>query len=287
MEADVKDLRKNANPDSPQHEALVHDRPREDAQKSYHTVLEQHVQQATEELERPAPGLFLSSLSAGLDIGFGPLLMAVIASSTASVLPRPIVELLMALAYTTGFVLVVIGRSALFTEHTTSAVLPVLAKRAGIEKIFRLWSIVLIGNLIGGTLIAAFIGIIGPRLGVVDPKELGSIAHKLLSHDWWLMLMSAVVAGWIMGLLAWLVVASRETMSQIVVVILTTFVIGSAGLHHSIAGSIEVLMALFADTGVTLGDYGVFILWAVVGNAIGGVVFVALLKFGHVRASTS
>jgi formate-nitrite transporter family protein len=287
MEADVKDLRKSANPDSPQHEALVHDRPREDAQKSYHTVLEQHVQQATEELERPAPGLFLSSLSAGLDIGFGPLLMAVIASSTASVLPRPIVELLMALAYTTGFVLVVIGRSALFTEHTTSAVLPVLAKRAGIEKIFRLWSIVLIGNLMGATLIAAFIGIIGPRLGVVDPTELGSIAHKLLSHDWWLMLMSAVVAGWIMGLLAWLVVASRETMSQIVVVILTTFVIGSAGLHHSIAGSIEVLMALFADTGVTLGDYGVFILWAVVGNAIGGVVFVALLKFGHVRASTS
>jgi formate-nitrite transporter family protein len=287
MEADVKDLRKSANPDSPEHEALVHDRPREDAQKSYHTVLEQHVQQATEELERPAPGLFLSSLSAGLDIGFGPLLMAVIASSTAGVLPRPIVELLMALAYTIGFVLVVIGRSALFTEHTTSAVLPVLAKRAGIEKIFRLWSIVLIGNLVGGTLIAAFIGIIGPRLGVVDPTELGSIAHKLLSHDWWLMLMSAVVAGWIMGLLAWLVVASRETTSQIVVVILTSFVIGSAGLHHSIAGSIEVLMALFAGTGVTLGDYGVFILWAVVGNAIGGVVFVALLKFAHVRASTS
>jgi formate-nitrite transporter family protein len=287
MEANVKDLRKSANPDSPQHEALVHDRPREDAQKSYHTVLEQHVQQATEELERPALGLFLSSLSAGLDIGFGPLLMAVIASSMGTVLPRPIVELLMALAYSIGFVLVVIGRSALFTEHTTSAVLPVLAKRAGIEKIFRLWSIVLIGNLIGGTLIAAFIGIIGPRLGVVDAAELGSIAHKLLSHDWWLMLMSAVVAGWIMGLLAWLVVASRETMSQIMVVILTTFVIGSAGLHHSIAGSIEVLMALFAGAGVTLRDYGVFILWAVVGNAIGGVVFVALLKFGHVRASTS
>jgi formate-nitrite transporter family protein len=287
MEADVKELRKSANPDSREHEALAHDRPREDAQKSYHTVLEQHVQQATEELERPALGLFLSSLSAGLDIGFGPLLMAVIASSTASVLPRPIVELLMALAYTIGFVLVVVGRSALFTEHTTSAVLPVLAKRAGIEKIFRLWSIVLIGNLIGGTLIAAFIGIIGPHLGVVDAAELGSIAHKLLSHDWWLMLMSAVVAGWIMGLLAWLVVASRETMSQIVVVVLTTFVIGSAGLHHSIAGSIEVLMALFAGTGVTLGDYGVFILWTVVGNAIGGVVFVALLKFGHVRASTS
>ncbi len=287
MDTDVKALRKNANPDSREHETFAHDHPTEDAQKSYHTVLEQHVQQATEELERPAPGLFLSSLSAGLDIGFGPLLMAVIASSLVSALPRPIVELLMALGYSIGFVLVVIGRSALFTEHTTSAVLPVLAKRAGISKVFRLWAIVLIGNLIGCTLIAAFIGIIGPRLGVIDVSELGHIAHKLLAHEWWLMLISAIVAGWIMGLLAWLVVASRETMSQIAVVILTTFVIGIAGLHHSIAGSIEVLMGFFAGTGVTLGDYGVFILWAVIGNAIGGVVFVALLKFGHVRASTS
>jgi len=36
-------------------------------------------------------------------------------------------------------------------------------------------------------------------------------------------------------------------MSQIAMVIMTAFVIGIAGLHHSIAGSIEVLTAIFAE----------------------------------------
>jgi formate/nitrite transporter FocA (FNT family) len=98
------------------------------------------------------------------------------------------------------------------------------------------------------------------------------------------MLFSAVAAGWLMGLLAWQVVASRETISQVVVV-LTTFVIGIAHLHHSIAGSTEILMAVFSTDSASLADYGRFLFWAVIGNAIGGSVFVALLKFGHVKAS--
>lgn len=287
MDPRIKKLRKHANPDAPEHEALARDQPGEDAQKSYHTILEQHVQQATEEIERPTAGLLLSSLSAGLDLGFGPLLMAAIASIAAGTLSGPVIDLLTALGYTVGFVLVVIGRSVLFTEQTTSAVLPVLAKRARVHRMFRLWALVFAGNLTGTVLIGAFIGIVGPKLGVVAVPELARIAHKLLVHDWSLMLVSAVAAGWLMGLAAWLVVASRETMSQIFVVILTTSVIAIAGLHHSIAGSIEVLMAMFAGVDIGIAEYLAFLSAAVLGNALGGVVFVALLKFGHVRASTS
>src|SRR5919107_766329 len=59
--------------------SIATDIPRQEPQKSYHTILEQHVRQAQEELERPAGALLLSGLSAGLDLGFGPFLMAVIA----------------------------------------------------------------------------------------------------------------------------------------------------------------------------------------------------------------
>lgn len=45
-------------------------------QKSYRTVLKQEIIAGLAELKRPASGLFLSSLSAGLDIGFSLLLMA-------------------------------------------------------------------------------------------------------------------------------------------------------------------------------------------------------------------
>jgi formate/nitrite transporter FocA (FNT family) len=41
------------------------------------------------------------------------------------------------------------------------------------------------------------------------------------------------------------------------------------------------LAAVFATQGVTLAEFGHFLLWATLGNAIGGLVFVALIKYGH------
>lgn len=263
----------------------AHDIPEEEAQKNYHTVLEQHVRQAQEDIERPAAGLLLSSLSAGLDIGFGPFVMAVIATSAQGTFSRPLTELLMALAYASGFIFVVVGRSALFTEQTTSAVLPVLARRVPIWRLPRLWLLVLAGNLVGGAIIATAAAFLGPRLGIIDAAALGEIAHKLVRHPSSVVFASAVAAGWLMGLLAWLVVASRETTSQILVIVAVTFVIGIASLHHSVAGAIEVLMAVVANAGATLADYARVVFWSVIGNAVGGVVFVALLKFGHVQVS--
>lgn len=285
MTSHTRKQRSETSPSTLDHEALARDQPLEDAQKSYHTVLEQHVQQATEDLERPAQGLFLSSVSAGLDVGFGPFLMAVIGTLTHGAFSHPARELLIALTYTIGFVFVVVGRSALFTEQTTSAVLPVLARRASVAQLLRLWVIVLLGNLAGAALMALIISQLGPALHIVRVEVLAEIATKLTRHSSLLILVSGVAAGWLMGLLAWLVVASRDTMSQVALVVGTTFVIGIAGLHHSIAGTIEVLMAVFANAGPSGLDFGRFLLWAVLGNAIGGVVFVALLKFGHVRAS--
>jgi formate-nitrite transporter family protein len=265
--------------------ASATDVPRQEPQKSYHTILEQHVRQAQEEIARPPGALLLSGFSAGLDLGFGPFLMAVIATLTSKELSHSVTQILMSLSYAVGFIFVVIGRSELFTEQTTSAVLPVLSRRAGINQLLRLWALVLIANVAGAALIAGVISQVGPRMGVIEVSVCGEIASRLLAHEWWIMLLSAIAAGWVMGILAWLVIASRDTMSQIVAITLTTFVIGIAGFHHSIAGTIEVLMAVFAGAGPTLGDYGKFLLWSVLGNAIGGTVFVALLKFGHVRAS--
>ncbi|MFK4134754.1 hypothetical protein ACI2KR_21070 [Pseudomonas luteola] len=54
-----------------------------------------------------------------------------------------------------------------------------------------------------------------------------------------------------MGLLSWLIAASRETTSQSIVVWLATVVIGLSGMHHFIAGTIEILMGVFSGEGAT------------------------------------
>ena len=85
-----------------------------------------------------------------------------------------------------------------------------------------------------------------------------------------------------MGIAAWLVTSARDTLSRVLLVALITACIGVLGLHHSIVGNIEVFSGvLFGDTSIL--DYIRFLLLALIGNTIGGVVFVTVLKFGSLK----
>lgn len=253
----------------------------EEPKKSYSEILELQVKEEISQIRRPAPGLLISGLSAGLDVGFSLLLMAVMLTLTKGILPDAIVDILVANMYSVGFIFVILGRSELFTEHTTIAFLPVLNRQASLRALARLWCLIYSSNLAGAAIFALLVTIIGPALDVIDTSAFGEIARGLVEHEWWVILTSAILAGWMMGLLSWLVTASRDTISQIMLVWLVTTAIGLAHLHHSIVGTVEVLAGVFAGQGITLADYGAFILWATLGNAIGGLVFVALIKYGH------
>jgi formate/nitrite transporter FocA (FNT family) len=253
----------------------------QDPKKSYREILEQQVKEELSQLARPSSGLLISGLSAGLDVGFSVLLMAVMLTLVGGTLSAPVVDILVANMYSVGFIFVILGRSELFTEHTTLAFLPVLNQRASIGALARLWGLIYGSNLVGTAIFALLVTRIGPALGVVEPAAFGDIARKMVEHPWWVILTSGILAGWLMGLLSWLVTASRDTISQVLLVWLVTTSIGLAGLHHSIVGTVEVLAGIFANQGITLLDYGHFILWATLGNAVGGLVFVALVKYGH------
>jgi formate-nitrite transporter family protein len=253
--------------------------------KSGRRILEQEITEGLTEIQRPTAGLLMSGLSAGLDLGFSVLLMSVILTQTGSTFPKPVVEFLTAGAYTIGYIFVILGRSELFTEHTTLAVLPVLNGRASLGQLGRLWGLIYASNLVGSAIFALIIVVVGGGLGMVSPQALGQISEGLVRHPWWVIVLSGVLAGWLMGLLSWLVTASRDTIGQVIIILLVTGTIGFIHLHHSIAGTGEVLVGLFAGQGISLADFGHFLLWATLGNSIGGVVFVGALKYGQVIRS--
>jgi formate-nitrite transporter family protein len=258
----------------------------QDTQKSYYTILEQEIEEGLEELERPAKPLFLSALSAGLDIGFSALFVLLMISLAEGQLPTPVFELLKANAYSVGFILVIFGRSELFTEHTSLAVLPVLDGKASLLQLGRLWGVVYVANQIGAALFAGLLSVIGPALGFIEPAAMGELGREITGHASWVMVLSAILAGWMMGLVSWLVTAGRETISQIFFVWLVTSGIGLAHLHHCVVGSAEVLPAVILGLGVSFGDYARFLGLATLGNIVGGVIFVALIKYGHARCRT-
>lgn len=253
-----------------------------DEQKSSRTILAQEIESGLNELERPADGLLLSGLSAGLDIGFGPLLMAVILTLVGGAWGEPLTDIVVANMYAVGFIFVVLGRSELFTEHTTLAVVPVLDRRASLGQLGRLWGLVYVGNIVGSAIFAAAIVWFAPAYGLAEPAVFGEIAYTLVDHGPVVLLAGAVLAGWLMGLLSWLVTAAQETISRVFFVWLIATAIGIAHLPHSIAGNAEVLAGFLTTAEITFLDYLRFLALATVGNAIGGSTFVALLKYGHV-----
>ncbi len=245
-------------------------------------ILQSMIEKGSHEISREKEGLFLSSISAGLDIGFGPLLMGVILTLSAGSYGDLGTEMLLASAYSVGFIFVILGRSELFTEHTTLAVMPVIDGEASLKKLGRLWGIVYTGNIAGGFIFTGLAVLLMPGLGVIEPAAFGTIAHKLVSHPLHWLFIAGVFAGWLMGLLAWLVTSAENTIGRVFFIWMVTATIGMLHLPHSIAGNVEVLFGLFTTASVTVTDYLAFLILSTLGNAFGGATFVGLMKYGHV-----
>jgi formate-nitrite transporter family protein len=257
--------------------------PAADQPKEMSQILEEQITASMKEFKRSNTGLLISSFAGGLEIGFSVLLMGTIFTLLQYDTSPEILKISLALGYPIGFIFVIIGRSELFTEHTALAILPVLNRSVKIKDLFVLWGLVYTGNLLGGYIFSFLLSIIGPAVGFIEATSFYHLAHELVSYDWYIILISAILAGWMMGLLGWLVTSSQETISRIIVIILITFIIGLSGLHHCIVGSIEVFTGFLSSPEITLFHYIKFQVWASLGNVIGGTFFVAVLKFSHIR----
>ena len=265
----------------PESDAREDSGPKTDQAKTSEQILAEEVLHGLSELRRPAPGLLLSGISAGLDVGFSVFFMGILLTLMDPGASPLFTRLMLANMYAVGFIFVILGRSELFTEHTSLAVFPVLRGDASLQQLGRLWALVYVSNIAGAAAFAFFVTTLGARMDLISVEAFGEISRDLLRHDSVTIFMSAVAAGWLMGILSWLVAASQETLARVVVVWLITAGIGFAGLHHSILGSVEVLAGLLTSPEIDLADFGRFLLWSTLGNAAGGVALVAALKYSY------
>ena len=241
-------------------------------------ILETVVEDGNEELSRASLGLGLSGLAAGLNISFSAVALGVVGSLTGGV------GLAAALLYPIGFLIVILGRSQLYTENTVTPVAVVLTDSSALWNMLRLWVVIFVANVVGAILFAATV-VYGE---VLPPPALQVLFDEVagkLDHGFWNATLKAVIGGWLVALMAWLVAACRDTISQAVVIYVLAFLIPAAGLIHCIAGSTEVLISVFAGEASFLEYLGGFLLPATLGNTIGGVFLVALLNYGQVAGS--
>ena len=241
-------------------------------------IYERVCDDTVEELERPPSSLAFSGLFAGFTIALAPLAYALAYVTLGNGESQ---QFAAAMLYPIGYIAVIIGRAQFFTENTLYPVMVTMRKPEFFRASARLWAIVLATNLAGAmlfALLAIYTGALGdPVQAKLVAEGVGDTSGALSSTFW-----SAVVTGWLLALVAWLVEASEHAIGQIVSIFAITLVVGLGGFDHCIATTVEAFCALLEGP-LSLADTLGWLAVTIAGNVVGGVMIVAAINYGQVR----
>jgi formate/nitrite transporter FocA (FNT family) len=233
-----------------------------------------------EELHRPVASLLWSGMTAGLLISFSVLGEAIFRTYLPDAPWRYLVE---NLGYSLGFLLVILGRMQLFTENTITTILPLVAERdmSTLNRVLRLWGLVLVANVVGAGAAGGFIVF----SGTMSEPLLTSI-FQLSEHATGFApgtaFLKAIPAGILVAAIVWMLPAQHG--NEVILIIVITWLIAAGDFTHIIAGSVEMWVLVFAgdlSPGAATLD---FFLPVLAGNVAGGTAIFAFLAWGQVKA---
>lgn len=247
-------------------------------------AIHEHIRQDGEkEMERDAMALFWSAIAAGLSMGASLLAKGIFHVQLEGI---PGGFLLENLGYTFGFIIVIMARQQLFTENTVTAVLPVMQnpswKNMGL--LGRLWSVVLLGNLVG-TAVAAFAFEFMPIFDEATRDAFVKIGMDVMKNTPLEMFSNAIISGWIIATMVWMFPAAGS--SKLVVIILMTWLIALGDTTHIVVGAVEIFYLVFNGTLHWSEFLWPFALPTLAGNICGGTFIFALLSHAQIRNDMS
>ena len=236
--------------------------------------------QGDQELERSIAALWWSALAAGLTMGLSLMGMGLLNSR----LPEGEgFKVIASFGYCAGFLAVILARQQLFTENTLTAVLPIMSKPtlANFGRLFRLWTVVLVGNLCG-TLLVAYVML---KLPIFDSKtDLAflDIGRKVMENDAGQMFAKGIVSGWMIATMVWMI-PSMES-AKMWIIILITYLMALGDFTHIVVGSAEVSYLVFSGELPWKDFWLVFAGPTLAGNIIGGSFIFALISHAQIRS---
>lgn len=252
----------------------------EDRLPSRAMAIHEHIRQDGEkEMERDAMALLWSAIAAGLSMGASLLAKGIFHVQLEGV---PGGFLLENLGYTFGFIIVIMARQQLFTENTVTAVLPVMQNPTlgNFGLLMRLWSVVLLGNIIG-TGVAAWAFEHMPIFDEETRDAFVKIGMDVMKNTPTEMFSNAIISGWLIATMVWMFPAAGA--AKIVVIILMTWLIALGDTTHIVVGSVEILYLVFNGTLHWSEFFWPFALPTLAGNICGGTFIFALMSHAQIR----
>ncbi|RJK97657.1 formate/nitrite transporter family protein [Vallicoccus soli] len=232
-------------------------------------AFERLVGEGVQRLHRPWREVLVTGFFGGTEVAFGVLALVAVREATGS-------ALLAGLAFSVGFLALLLGKSELFTEGFLVPVTTVAAGRASAAQLGKLWSGTLLANLAGGWLIMWLVVTAFPDLRARTVESAAHFATAPLSPETFAL---AVLAGAAITLMTRMQHGTDEMVGKIAAAVAGAFLLAGLEMFHSILDSLLIFGAL--HTGEAPFGYGAWLgwfWWTTLGNVVGGLGLVTLLR---------
>lgn len=227
------------------------------------------VDEGSMRLDRTARELLVTAFVAGTEVATGVLALLAVQKETGS-------HLLAGLAFSIGFLALLLGRSELFTESFLVPVIAVAAGHGRARNLGRLWGGTLVANLAGGWVITWLMMRAFPDLH----ETAVTAGTKFATSGWTLQnLCLTVLAGSSITLMTRMQHGTEELVGKIAAAVAGAFLLAGLQMYHSVLDSLLIFCAL--HTGQAPFGYLNwlnFLAMSVLGNAVGGLGLVTLLR---------
>ena len=225
--------------------------------------------EGTQRLHRPWREVLTTGFFGGTEVAMGVL-------AYLSVLQVTHEPLLAGLAFSIGFLALLLGRSELFTEGFLVPVTTVAAKRASVAQLAKLWGGTLAANLAGGWLIMWLIMTAFPKLRGQTIESARHFVEAPISAE---TLALAVLGGMVITLMTRMQHGTDSVPGKIAAAVAGAFLLAGLQMFHSILDSLLIFGALQAgDAPFGYADWLAWFGYTVTANVVGGLVLVTLLR---------
>jgi formate-nitrite transporter family protein len=233
-------------------------------------TLERTFEEGKRRLHRDWAPLVATGLVGGIDVGTGVMAMLFVEGETGN-------KLLAGLAFSVGFIALTMARSELFTEDFLVPVGTVIARQAPLRLLLRLWSVTAAANLVGGWLFTLLI-VTGLTSKVTKPAIEAGAYYVGLGIGWRSFAL-ALLGGAVITLMTWMQHATESLGPKIVPAVTTGFLLAGLGLNHAIVASLLIFAGLHTHaTSYGYLDWAATAGWAALGNMVGGIALVTMLR---------
>jgi formate/nitrite transporter FocA (FNT family) len=231
-------------------------------------AFERLVDEGETRLARPLPALLTTGVLGGIDVGTGVLAYLLVKEATGN-------PLLAGLAFSIGFVALLLARSELFTENFLVPVVTAVARRGSLPALARLWAVTLLTNLAGGWLIVWLIMTGLPDLKATAVESGSHYADLGVSARSFAL---AVLAGMVITLMTHMQHTTESLGVQLVPAVLFGALLAGGQLFHCVLDSLFMFAALVAGAPFGYLDWLGALAWSGFGNIVGGVVLVTAIR---------